>query len=181
MNHTPIPFKLARNGFNATVAAALLACAFSANAALFTFAGSTDSGPLTGANFSGSFSTSDPLPADGSVDLNAFTLSFAGQAYTLATSDVFTTPVAWFASGNFIGVDYIDIDAADPGARPWVQMVAGFTDFGQAFFAYDATTTSIDGAGFGSYAVTAVPEPGSMALVLSALGLLSAVAHNRRR
>lgn len=112
------------------------------------------------------------------MHLSAFQLSFAGQSYTLATADVFTTPAAVFASGSLIGIDYQDADAANPGLRPWVQLVAGFTELSEAQFAYDTKGNGVEG--FGSYAVTAVPEPGTVALMLAGLGLLGGRAQPAR-
>ena len=163
--------------------AALLACAgLQAHAAAFTFVGTTDSGSLAGTAFSGSFSYADPAAGfDGSVDLSAFSLGFAGQTYTLAGADVGTTPLAWFAAGSFIGIDYQDSSAADPALRPWVSLVAGFSQFSEAALAYSTSSAGV--GGFGSYSVSAVPEPASWALLfagMAGVGGIMGVAARRR-
>lgn len=160
-------------------AASLLALAgTAASAATVTFTGTTDSGPLPGAAFSGSFSHADPVDADfsGSIDLDSFTLSFDGLVLTLTDADA--PALAWFSAGSFIGVDFFDADST-----PWqLSMTAGFTDLAEAFFSYtDARTGSL---GFGTPTFTVqqppagVPEPATLALMAGALGLLAAT---RRR
>lgn len=171
MNH-PLP------DLRHALAAALLAgAALPAAAADFLFSGSTDSGSLNPATFSGTFSYADPLAGfDGSVTLSAFSLSFAGQAYTLAGADAGTQPVAGFVAGSFVGIDYQDTRATLPGPRPQVLLTAGFTALDQAFFSYDASGAGVEG--FGSYTVSAVPEPAAAALWLAGLALLGSA---RRR
>ncbi len=164
------------------LAALLLASgAAAAQAASFSFTGFTDSGPLTGQAFSGSFSYDEPLSGfDGSVALQAFALDFAGNAYNLATADASTTPVAAFAAGSFIGIDFQDTATLDLDLRPQVQFTAGFFDLNQAFFSYvgrDALGSPLQG--FGSYSVSAVPEPAGLALALAGLTTLAALRRRR--
>jgi hypothetical protein len=179
-----VPSSLApRRRLASALAAALLAgSGLCAHAALVTFTGAIDSGPLDGAVFSGSFSYSDPLPGfDGAVGLDTFALSFAGQSYTLATVNPGTVPDAFFAAGRFVGVDYRDTGAADPGTRPHVYLTAGFSDPSEAFLGYDTTGNGVQG--FGSYVLAAtpnaVPESGSFALALVGLGCLGALSRRR--
>lgn len=139
-----------------------LAC-LSAQAALVNYTGLVDSGPLAGSAFSGSFSYADPATGfDGPVLLDSFVLNFEGLSYTLATAD--TDPVAWFAAGSLLGVDYQDLDS--PG--PAVQLLAGFFDLSEALFSYDVGGTAGQGlGGFSGFA--SVPEPGTLGLVTAGL------------
>lgn len=153
--------------------ATLLALAgLSANAATYNFNGVTDSGPLAGSMFSGSFSFADPAPADDSAALSAFSLVFDGNTYTLAGADPAPAARAYFFGGAFIGVDYADMDSFATG----VALTAGFTDVGEAFFSYSSPAPGFDGAG--SIVFTQVPEPGSAPLLLAGLAVLAVV---RRR
>lgn len=183
MQHLVSSFTAPRRRLASALAAALLAgTGMCASAALVTFAGVTDSGPLGGVAFSGGFTYSDPLPGfDGTVDLSGLTFSFAGERYTLATADAGTVPDAFFVAGNFVGVDYQDTGGPDPGTRPHVYLTAGFSAPSQAFLAYDTTGNGVQG--FGGYAVSAtadpgssVPEPGGFTLALVGLGCLGALS-----
>lgn len=147
-------------------AALLAATCLAAQATTVAYTGIVDSGPLNGSSFSGSFSYVEPTASfDGSVDLDSFTLAFAGQTYTLASADL--TPVAWFASGSFIGIDYLDLDSAPPA----VAFLAGFNDLSQALFSYDVPGA---GQGFGGFtSLTTVPEPATTLLLLAGLGLIA--------
>ncbi len=177
---------LFRHGRQALISAALLAACAAASAAQISFTGQTDAigPPPAGTTFSGSFSYDDALvPADGSLALTAFTLNFFGQTYNLADAD--SAPQAVFAGGNFVGVDFFDIDSPNPTVRPWVQLVAGFDDLRDAHFSYDLGTGDLGSRGFGSFngftPINDVPEPASMALSLAALLLLGGCAAARRR
>jgi hypothetical protein len=160
-----------------TALAALLLCSAAAQAASFTLAGATDSGPLPGISFTGFFSYSDiGLPTDGEVALTSFSLSFAGQSYTLASAT--DTPTAVFAGGSFIGLSYVDDASADTSVRPQVSFTPGFFDLSDAYLAYVGAGGQ---GGFGSYTVSAVPEPAALALWLSGFALLGAVGARRKR
>ena len=148
-----------------------------AHAAAFNFSGSTDSGPLVGMPFSGSFSYNDSnLPADGDALLSAFTLGFAGQSYTLASA--VGQPAAVFAGGSFIGLSYLDDASPDAAVRPRVALVPGAFGIADAYLAYEGASGL---GGFGSYAVSAVPEPASAWLLLGGLVAGSLMWPERRR
>lgn len=149
---------------SALAAAALLACG-GAHAASFSFTGVTDSGPLSGASFGGLFSYDDSaLPANGDVLLDTFSMTFAGQSYALASTTGIASAV--FAGGSFVGLSILDLSAADPGVRPNYSFAPGFFAFNESYFAYEAANAM---GGFGSYTVSAVPEPWSAALLLAGL------------
>jgi hypothetical protein len=163
---------LARRG---VATAALLAATLPAAAAVFSFSGSTDSGPLPGSPFSGQFSFADPDAGfDGSVPLDGFTLLAFGQTYSLADADF--PAAAIFAGGVFTGVDFFDQDSTDIDTQPNVSLMAGFFDPLDASFSYEAA----NGRGFGSitFAAASVPEPATLAAVLAGLALLGG---SRRR
>ena len=147
----------------AAASALTLAC-MSAQAALVNYTGLVDSGPLIGSSFSGSFSYADPAPLDDFVLLDSFELNFEGLTYTLASADA--APVAWFGAGNFLGIDYMDLDSFGIA----VQMTAGFFDLSEALFSYDTGDTNGQGQGLGGFtSFSTVPEPGTLGLVLAGL------------
>lgn len=148
---------------------------------LFVLSGTTDSfGPLPDLAFQGQFAYDSSAVADGfsgDIALSSFSLHFAGQTYDLASADAGTMPLASFAAGQFLGIGYVDADASDSAQRPHLTLVPGFfTLADDAYLAYEVAGLG----GYGSYSVSAVPEPASLALLLGGLGLLGA-AHRRRR
>ncbi len=164
----------------ATLACLVLLQAGTAHAAtsLFDLAGRTDSGPLAGQRFSGSFaydSSAAVAGFTGNIALTSFSLQFAGQTYTLANADA--VPAVFYDGGVFLGLDYVDADSADAALRPQLSLVSGFTAFaGEAYLSYTGAGAA---GGFGSYSITAVPEPQTLALLLAGLGLLAAVVRRR--
>lgn len=168
----------ARFSLRTLLAAAGLAVAtLGAQAGTYSFQGQADSGPLAGTPFSGQLQFADPAAGfDGSVALGQFTLQFLGETYTLASADA--APVAWFAAGQFLGVDYLDMDAPNPSQRPWLALTAGFTMLDEFLFAYDNVGTGTQGLG-GATQWTAVPSASPLALAM--LGLAAAGLAGRRR
>lgn len=148
-----------------------------AHAADFLFSGTTDSGPLPSLAFGGSFSYDDSnAPTDGEALLSAFSLIFIDQSYTLASA--VGQPSAVFAGGSFIGLSYLDNASPDAGVRPHVAFVPGAFDVEDAFFAYEIAGPL---GGFGSYAVSPVPEPAAAGLLLAGLAGLAVAGTRSRR
>jgi hypothetical protein len=165
-----------RTALSSAACAALLLASVSASADSFTFTGVSDYGPLSGESFSGSFSYAAAV-TDGDVALSSFSFTFAGQTYTLA-SGIAGSAYASFSGGEFLGINYVDNSSSDTAVRPAVSFVAGFFSLAEAQLYY----TGADGAtGFGSYSVTAVPEPESYALMLGGLGALALIARRRKQ
>lgn len=169
-----------RTGIAALALAALLGgTAATAATSAFTLQGVADDGPLAGQAFSGSFAydTAAAGPAfSGDLPLSAFSLQFAGSSYTLASADA--APTAAFADGAFLGLAYADVDSADAALRPRVTLQPGFFAFaGEAQLAYEGAGGA---AGFGSYSISAVPEPGQWALLLAGLAGVGALGRRAR-
>jgi hypothetical protein len=61
--------------------------------------------------------------------------------------------------------------------RPQVSFTPGYTAVSEAYLGY---VGSADQGGFGSYGVSAVPEPGTLALWLGGVALLGALRMRRR-
>ncbi|MCC9647588.1 PEP-CTERM sorting domain-containing protein [Rubrivivax sp. JA1029] len=167
-------------------AAALAATLFAglpapAQAALYRIDGAVDYGPLDGSTISGSVGFEDPAAGyDGSLELNSFTLDFAGHRYTLDMADADILPLAWFSGGSLLGVD-LSFVTGDPFVQPLLQLVAGFGSASEAYLAYDTTGAGTEG--LGSLVFTEVtqdvPEPAGPALVMAALAA-AALARRRR-
>lgn len=154
------------------IAAAALALIAPAHAALIGFSGVTDSGPLPGAAFTGMAEFDDPVAAfDGTVALKGLLLDFGGQSYSLLDADAGLDPVAVFAAGQFLGLDFSASGSADTGLRPHVALTAGFGTLADSFFSYVGPG---DVQGFGSVTWTEqrVPLPATLGLALTALALL---------
>ncbi len=154
-------------------ASALALGCLGAQATTVNFTGMTDSGPLSGSAFSGSFTYAEPVSGfDGAVDLDSFLLDFDGHTFTLADADL--PALAWFAAGSFLGVDYTDTDSFSTA----VTLVAGFFDLSEAFFSYQPVGADQGLGSITAFTTQVVPEPGSIALLLAGLGAIGAT---RRR
>lgn len=169
--------------FSLAASAALLLAPALSSAASYTFSGQLDDGPLVGQIFAGSFefdaSSVAPIGED-FLALTSFSMLLFGQTYTLASAD--TPASAAFFDGSFLGVSYVDADAANPLVRPIVTLVPGFVDLAGAYLSYDQSTDPGAGlAGLGSFSVAVVPEPAAMLLMLAGLGVVGGMARRARR
>lgn len=150
--------------------AAMLLGAGSAQATEFDFEGVTESGPLVGELFAGQFAYDDSSVIagfTGSIDLVDFSMLYVGQTFTMSGADV--APTADFVDGAFLGISFVDVDSFDPVIRPDISFVSGFSGFDEAYLAYEAGQGL---GGFGSYVVTAIPEPGAGLLLMAGLALV---------
>lgn len=149
------------------LAAAALALGSSAQAATYNFNGTIEQGALAGLSFGGQFSFDDTLlTADTDwLPLTSLSFSFNGQTYTLAGAEANSTSASFWA-GELLGVD-----AVYGTATTGLVLTNGF---GNPYLA--------DTAGnFGSYSVSAVPEPSSWALAIAGLAVVGGVARRRQR
>jgi len=154
------------------LAASLMFAAGSASAALIQhdFSVSIDSGSLNGQSYSGQFSYDDAgLTGNDSeyLALSDFNFDFMGQNYTLA--DAAAPAEAAFWMGDLVGIDLI-VNATSPTFG----FVDGVFDIADAYFAYEFANSAVNGdAGFGSLTTqrVTVPEPGTLALMLTGVAL----------
>lgn len=153
------------------LAAAMVLAGLNAHADTLNFSGQLETGPLLGASFSGSFSFDASLLTGSGhelVDLSSWSLSALGQNLSGGGSSAVQ---AAFWDGQFVGLDGIYA----VGSYVF-NLGNGVTDFSNAYLAYTAPS----GDGFGSYTVSAVPEPESYALMLAGLGCVALLARRRK-
>jgi hypothetical protein len=82
-----------------------------------------------------------------------------------------------FAGGSFIGLSYVDDASVDTALRPQISFTPGFFALPEAYLSYVGSEGL---SGFGSYSISSVPEPATLALWLGGLALLGAVRARRR-
>jgi len=152
------------------LAAALALAGLSAQAATFNFSGLLEDGPLAGQSFSGQFSYDESLlggVAYELLDLSSWSLSALGSNLSGAGMPV----QAAFWDGQFVG-----LNGSYAVGSYQLNLGDGTVDFSGAYLAYKTPA----GEGFGSYTVSAVPEPESYALMLAGLGCVGLLARRRR-
>lgn len=150
--------------------ALLAAAAHAANAATVNFQGALDAGPLAGTSFSGHYSYDDSQVTGAGfeqVALSAFSLSFLGDTFTLKPA-----ASADFDSGVFLGLSYTDSRTGYT-----LSLTSGSLDASDAFL-HHRPTVGVESSG--GYTVSAVPEPGTYALLITGLCSLSLLARRRQ-
>ncbi|MDX9844276.1 MAG: PEP-CTERM sorting domain-containing protein [Aquabacterium sp.] len=165
-------------------ALALAAMASSASAAMFTFDGQVDDmAPLGGSRITGSFAYNEPAESGlVEVPLSAFTLTFLGQTYTLASPNVLAA--AWVNNGLFDGFDFLyQDDWASPSVSLHLFSGGFFSDPFAGLFGFTANPLDAMQAetSWGGFTVTpsAVPEPSMLGLLLA--GAVAACVARRCR
>jgi hypothetical protein len=171
--------KLTKYFKSALVCGLLFFMTSSAQAALigYSFAGTLDSGSLSGETFNGQFTFDDIGLANSgfqALSLSSFALNFHSTSFNAGNAD--TTPTVDFQDGTFLGLSYTN-SSFDPG----FSLVSGFADSSSAYFAYTPTNGI---AGFGSLSftnLTAVPVPAAIWLFGSALAGFGAINRRKRQ
>ncbi|MDN3545270.1 MAG: PEP-CTERM sorting domain-containing protein [Roseateles asaccharophilus] len=154
------------------LAAALAIAGLNAQAASFNLTGQLADGPLSGQTFTGSFSYDErALTGAGSelLDLSAWSISALGQTFTSGT--VGDQPQAAFWDGVFVGLNGSFVSGSNG-----LTLADGVVDFANAYVGYRTPA----GEGFGSYSISAVPEPSTWLMSLAGLLAVGAVARRRK-
>jgi hypothetical protein len=152
------------------LAALLLASFPAAQAAVqnYKLSGTLESGSFIGQTYSGSFSFDDAALASVGEEwlaVSSLSMNIFGTSYTLA--DAAAPAEVAYLDGNFLGLAF-----SNATGDPSFSLIAGSSAQSEAFVAYD-TTQGLSGTGSLSYAVAAIPEPETYAMLLAGLGLLA--------
>lgn len=154
------------------LAAALAIAGLNAQAATFNLTGQLESGPLSRLGFGGQFSY-DEHGLSGSgyelLDLSAWSISALGQTFNAST--VSDQPQAAFWDGVFVGLNGSFVSGSNG-----LTLADGVVDFANAYVGYRTAA----GEGFGSYSISAVPEPSTWLMSLAGLAAVGAIARRRK-